>query len=53
MKTDSLIDYEKLPAPRIPPVVFDCRVPSLFRSHVTLLLEAAIFSRDGPSSCCK
>jgi len=53
MKTRTLIANEKLTAWRNSPTVFDRRPFSKVRAHNTISSEAGIFSRDGPSCCCK
>ena len=53
MKTSSLIIDEKLTAFKISPVVFDQRILLSARPSNVLSVTAGIFTRDGPSPCCK
>jgi len=53
MKTRTPIANERLTAWRNSPTVFDQCPFSKVRTHNIISSEAGIFSRDGPSSCCK
>jgi len=53
MKNRSLIADERRAALRTSPLIFDQYPALIFRTHHILLLEAGIFSRDGPSLRCQ